>query len=161
MHMFGNAITDFTVHANDGTYGNIIAIDLKTNRIRKIVQVQLKSTAGPFSEVFTAPSSLSALYNYLEDANAPDVAFNQSDSTLSVFLKTTAFPIVSTNRIGVWFYRNVIPGTLLSSDVDAPDEYWNLGLWIFVKQLLNIKGKRVELFINNNINSAKRILQLN
>jgi hypothetical protein len=158
---FGNSTGDFTIIAPGGTIGEVISISFLNYRLRKVYSVQMKATAGAYSDVVTSEVVESTLYNYLEDTNAPTIAWVQTSTNLYVFLRTSAYPLnVDTNRIGIIFDRNTIPVTSVSSYIDIPQEAKQLFLNILLRNLKQRTEKRVEIDITSKINKEKLVLGL-
>lgn len=142
---FGNPITDFTIVAPDGTYGNIVSIPLLSSRMREVDFVQVLSAGGVYSDPVTVPVTEAELYAYLEDVNAPDVAFCRTNTLLFIFVKEGVYdPTDSAVRVGIVFWRNSIPIDDATDYIDIPHEAKSLFIAILNKLSIGRARKRIE-----------------
>jgi len=155
---FGNSITDFTRVAA-GTTANVLAVSLLANRLHKIRSVQLKSTAGAYSETVTSPLSVPELFKLLNSADPPDVAFAQTATVVYVFLNATTYPWASTNEIGFFYWTNAIPvGSLVSGKLDIPQAGRGFLKAIVIRMDSETKRIRTEWPVHQNVIREKKRL---
>ena len=159
---FGNAVNDFTQVAASGTAGYIIAINLISNRMRKVDTVQPFDSVSGYGDVVTAPIALSALYGLLNEplASIPDCAFAQTSATLFVFFKTSVYAYDANSRIGIFYWRNAIPVAVVGDYRDRPQEAKNLAQAISIRMLYDNPGERTPFDVGENFRREKKKLLL-
>jgi hypothetical protein len=159
MAAFGNAVVDFQ-NVAQSTIGYVMAIDLGTNRLRKITQVQVQDVALNFSVPVVSEVTLDVLLGYLNSTSAPPIAISQVSTTLYVFLNQTQFPIINPNRIGMFYDTNAIPIAAPTETLKIPQEARNLLKAIVLKTMKYNAENRVELDVSQAVVREKAILGL-
>jgi len=158
---FGFQVTLGTVIAT-GTYGKVVRFNLANFEPRTVTQIQMAETdpSPVMGDPVTAAVTLATLYAYLEDADAPDVAFAQSGNTVDVFLLATAYTVASTEYIGFWFQRNAVNVETTADKLDIPQESRSLVKAVALNMVYVDKGKAAPYQVTETINSEKAKLGL-
>lgn len=117
---FGNSIVDFS-QASIGTIGYTVRIDTTGLRTFKTKFVQAQATSSSTPVPATQEVLLETIQGYLNDSEAPDLAFNNGYGEITIFLKTSVFPYLTNTRIALFGIRNPIPMTLSTDKADFSD----------------------------------------
>lgn len=156
---FGNPVTDLTQVAI-GTNGYILSVDLESQEIDDAIQVQAQKNGITLSAPITDKSSISDLFSLPENSAPPSLAFAQDGTIVYIFLKTSEYAYVSSNRIAVWYSRNPKNVVSTSDKLDIPQEAKELFKMLVLDTMYRTQGKQTPRYIVDEITNQKKILGL-
>ena len=114
---YGFAVNNYNLYT--GSYGDIIKVDIKNNYPFQVLWVQGENDSGAKSIAIEGPGvSLSALTNYMEDEECPDLAWSFNGTELSIFFKHDVYDV----RFGYEIKRDAKPVTLLTDYIDVAED---------------------------------------
>lgn len=152
---YGNSVTELTQKAV-GQYGYIIKIDTTGLLAYKIEMVQAQILPINTPAVISSPVSNAVLYNYLNDPNCPNLAFNYSNNQCSIFFKIDAFPYTSTTRYAL-FGKRISQNCLTDADyLDCPNKHLNLLTYYCLSLGYTTVKKGVPTYIKEAIEANER-----
>jgi len=137
--MFGNSVTDFDKFT-DGTVGYTIAVDLTFLNVEIVSSLQGDAN-GTTEDPVTGNTALATLQSYINDFNAPDLAWNYSSDILIIFFKTVTFAYTNTTRFIFYGYRQAVPIKTLTQNIDIKDRDLPLFLRYALKEAKILQGK--------------------
>lgn len=161
---FGSPITDGTLEGV-GTNGSIVGFDLSSLNASSFIQIQLQDSLVPvMSAVIIGETTKDGLFNYLEDSEAPEIAWTSEAGRIYVFINASDWEYISTTRIAIWY--NQEPEELDNvSDVVIPDripaEARNLFVLLCAKESQTLSGVNPSRDILQQINAELIKLGLN
>jgi len=162
---FGNVVTD-GAQLGAGSEGYIVRFNFASSEPRNFIQVKgFNSTANPnFTASQPTESTLEELYDMLDDATAPDIAWAQNGHFIDIFLKTATHPYSANTRVGVWFNENADNITSVDSTtetLDIPQESRTLAKYLVLEDMYRtIVKKEIPQKITSGIRSEMARLGL-
>ena len=140
---FGFAVDDYT--AISSLNGSIIKLNIKDYLPYKILWVAGENGSGTRSTPVTSGVSLETLFSYLNDIDAPDVAWNLSGNSLSIFFKAGAYD----TRFAFAEQRRSIAITATTDFVDIPEDMLALFQLYVIKGIQHLKGYNGQQLANS------------
>lgn len=123
--MYGSMVTNL-IQNGIGTAGYIVKINTADLLAETIESVQAQASPTSTPDPVSGAVGIDALYGYLNDSDAPDLAYNYSDGECSIFFNTTTFPYSATTRYALFGKRKAQNCTSDADLLDCPDRDLNL-----------------------------------
>lgn len=118
--MFGSSVTNLSQYGI-GSAGYVVKINTAELLAERIESIQAQASPSSTPEPVSGQTTVDALFSYLNDSNAPDLAYNYSDGECNVFFNTTTFPYVATTRYALFGKRKPQNCTSDADYLDVPD----------------------------------------
>jgi len=134
----------------EGTEGYIIRRPSSDLNFKEVTFIEI--TISGVSTQITEEVSLVELYAYVNDASAPDAAYNITGDTISIFLKTATYAYAITTTFAVFGKRNAL---LIGSNVDIPTSSLELFINYCLSEAAQILGKPVPDLVSRNISDLE------
>lgn len=152
---FGSSVTGLTQQA-EGTYGYIVKINTANLLAQTIESVQAQTATDDTPEPVSGQTQVSSLYGYLNDSNAPDLAFNYSDGECQIFFNTSVFPYDALTRFALFGKRKAQNCESDGDLLDCPDRDLNLLLAYCLQTAYSLDKNGVPKWIYDRIKTGER-----
>jgi hypothetical protein len=123
-----------------GSVGYIVCFDLTEYDISDILGVQVRTTEEDWSKPVNASTDYVTMSEYIDDSEAPDLAFFWMRNTLYIYVNSK-YTWQEDALLNFWYYRNAQNISALVDDnqepvyVDIPGELEQLGLSLILRKV--------------------------
>jgi hypothetical protein len=152
---FGSTVANLVQNAI-GSAGYIVKINTADLLAEKIEAVQAQAGPSSTPEPVEGSTSIAGLYEYLNDSDCPDLAYNYSDGECSIFFKTTVFAYSATTRYALFGKRKAQNCTSDADLLDIPDRDINLLAAYCLGTAYALKKGGTPKFVKDTIKNAEQ-----